>query len=154
MSTTTIDDKGVIAVCPNCGRKNRVPFGRVGETAQCGQCQADIPPPSMPLEVDSKARFDALVGGSALPVVVDYWAPWCGPCRQVAPELVKAAQANAGRWVVAKVNTEALPNLGARFGIRAIPTMAVFAGGREIARTSGAPPAAAIAAFVWQALTA
>jgi len=149
-----IDDKGVIAVCTHCGRKNRVPFARVGEAAQCGQCQADIPPPSAPLDVDSEARFDALVSGSPLPIVVDYWAPWCGPCRQVAPELVKVAQSNAGKWVVTKVNTEALPQLGARFGIRSIPTMAVFAGGREVTRTSGARPAPAIEEFVRQALAA
>ncbi len=150
----TLDGKGLIDVCPACGQKNRVPYQMLGQRGQCGKCRADIPPPSTPLDVDSEARYDALVGGSALPVVVDYWAPWCGPCRQVAPELVKVAAANVGTWVVAKVNTEALPGLGARFGIRSIPTMAVFSNGREVARTSGARPAHAIEEWVRQALNA
>ncbi len=154
MSTTRHDDKGIVTACAQCGRKNRVPFERMGDSAQCGQCKADIPPPSAPLDIDSEARFDALVGGSGLPIVVDFWAPWCGPCRMVAPEMEKVAAANAGVWVVAKVNTEALPGLGARFGVRSIPTMAVFAGGREAARTSGARPARDIGEFVRRALAA
>ena len=99
----------------------------------------------------SAAAFDALVQDSKLPVVVDFWAPWCGPCRMVAPELVKVAAANAGRFAVVKVNTDALPELGERYRIRSIPTMAVFAGGKEVARTTGARPAAQIEEFVRQA---
>lgn len=153
MSVTMLDDKGVIAVCSRCGKKNRVPYQRLGQTAQCGQCKADIPPPSAPLDIDSEARFDALLLGSALPLVVDFWAPWCGPCRMVAPEMEKVAMTNAGAWVVVKVNTEALPGLGARFGVRSIPTMAVFAGGREVTRVSGARPARDIEEFVRRALS-
>ena len=82
------------------------------------------------------------------PVVVDFWAPWCGPCRMVAPELVRVAAANAGRLLVVKVNTDALTGLGERYRIRSIPTMAVFQGGREVGRTSGAMPADQIEAFV------
>ena len=96
----------------------------------------------------SATAFDALVAQWPLKVVVDFWAPWCGPCRMVAPELQKVAAANAGRYLVVKVNTDALPELGERFSIRSIPTMAVFAGGREVARTAGARPAADIEAFV------
>jgi thioredoxin 2 len=87
-------------------------------------------------------------------VVVDFWAPWCGPCRMVAPELVKVAASNAGRYLVVKVNTDELPELGDRFAIRSIPTMAVFADGREVARTAGARPAADIEAFIRQAVLA
>jgi thioredoxin 2 len=102
--------------------------------------------------VSSPAAFDALVSSSALPVVVDFWAPWCGPCRMVAPELQRVAAANIGRYLVVKVNTDALPEIGERFRIRSIPTMAVFARGSEIARTAGARPAADIEAFISSAL--
>ena len=94
------------------------------------------------------ATFEELVLKSERPVVVDFWAAWCGPCRMVAPELARVAASHAGRFVVVKVNTDALPELGERFRIQSIPTMAVFAGGKEVARTSGAMPAAQIENFV------
>jgi thioredoxin 2 len=149
MSSIAMDERGIIVRCPACGQQNRVPFGR---TARCGKCGAALDGPTEPVEVPSTAAFDALVRGSTKPVVVDFWAPWCGPCHMVAPELARVAASHAGRWTVVKVNTDALPELGERFGIRSIPTMAVFAGGRELARTSGARPAADIEAFVRQAV--
>ena len=103
------------------------------------------------MEIATAEDFDRLVANSSLPIVVDYWAPWCGPCRMVAPELEKVATHLAGKVLVVKVNTDALPDLGERFGIRSIPTMAVFVGGREASRTSGARPAGEIEAFIAQA---
>ena len=149
MATAQMDEKGVVVACPSCGQRNRVPFGR---EAKCGNCGTALAQPGEPIEVPSASAFDALVAASKLPVVVDFWAPWCGPCHMVAPEIERVAKQNAGRYVIVKVNTDAVPKLGDRFSIRSIPTMAVFQGGREVARTAGARPAAEIEAFVRQAV--
>jgi thioredoxin 2 len=104
------------------------------------------------IEIRRSADFDRLIASASLPVVVDFWAPWCGPCRMVAPELERVAARQAGRIVIAKVNTDVLTDVSERFRIRSIPTMAIFAGGREIARTAGVRPAADIEAYVAQAV--
>ena len=152
MGAISLDGKGVIVACNQCGQKNRTPYARLGETGSCGQCHAELRAPAEPIEVGQVAQFDALIAESALPIVVDFWAPWCGPCKAVAPELVKVAASNAGRFLVAKVNTDTLPQLGQRYGIQSIPTMAVFQHGNEVTRTMGARPAAAIEVFVRQAI--
>lgn len=151
MATAELDDRGLIVPCSTCGQKNRLAYERLGDSVRCGQCKREIGPPSTPIEMAQSADFDRLVAHASLPVVVDYWAPWCGPCRMVAPELEKVAARQAGRVLVIKVNTDALGDLAERFGIRSIPTLAVFAGGRELARTTGARPAQEIEAFIAQA---
>ncbi len=151
MSALTLDDRGVIAVCPSCGQKNRRAYDHLSAEMRCARCKTALADPAEPIDVPSSEAFDRLVAASAIPVIVDYWAPWCGPCRMVAPELQKVAQRQAGRFLVVKVNTDELTDLGDRFGIRSIPTMAVFAGGKEVARTAGARPAKDIEAFAEQA---
>ena len=140
--------------CPSCGKNNRIQHERLGDPVRCGSCRQALTPPAAPIEIGTVSDFDRLVSRASLPIVVDFWAPWCGPCRMVAPELVKVAARAAGRFLVVKVNTDALPELGQRFGVRSIPTMALFTDGREAARTSGARPAADIEAFVAEATEA
>ena len=147
----SLDDRGVIVACANCWKKNRMAFDKLGAAAQCGECKQPIHAPGEPIDIRSTADFDRLVASSSVPVVVDYWAPWCGPCRMVAPELKKVAARQAGQALVVKVNTDELADLGQRFNIRSIPTLAVFAGGREVARESGARPAEEIEAFIARA---
>jgi thioredoxin 2 len=154
MDSVDVDDRGLIFNCKSCGQRNRMTFEHLADEMRCGTCKQPIAAPGEPIELHESADFDRLVSRSSIPVVVDYWAPWCGPCRMVAPELKKVAARQAGRMIVVKVNTDELQDLGERFAIRSIPTLAVFAGGREIARSSGARPAAEIERFVEQATTA
>jgi len=152
MTALVGDERGVIVECPSGHQKNRVAYSRLRDTTRCAKCKTELATVGVPVEVSTTAEFDGLIGSADLPVVVDFWAPWCGPCRMVAPEITKVAARQAGKLLVVKVNTDEVEDLGMRLGIRSIPTMAVFKAGREVARTAGARPAADIEAFVSNAI--
>ena len=122
--------------CAACLTANRVPRERLGDAPKCGQCGEQLFA-GRPLALD-EAGFDALVQRTDLPVLVDFWAPWCGPCRMMAPAFEQAAAEFATRVRLAKVNTDEASGLAGRFGIRSIPTLVLLQGGREVARASGA----------------
>lgn len=126
----------MIIKCPNCGKKNRVPAARVAEPAKCGNCNESISATGRPVAVN-ESDFQDLVENSPLPVVVDFWASWCGPCRMVAPEVEKLAQRLEGKVVVAKVDTEKYPGVAQREGVRGIPMFALYKNGERAATQTG-----------------
>ncbi|MCU0815629.1 MAG: thioredoxin domain-containing protein [Cypionkella sp.] len=132
--------------CLTCGQANRVPVARLSQGPKCGVCGAALVAHKV-AELDSASHAKA-TRGDDLPLLVDYWAPWCGPCRMMAPEFAKAAQALAPRVRLAKLNTEDHPSVSQQMGIRGIPALILYHRGRELGRLAGARPAAEIVAFV------
>ena len=135
----------MLVVCPHCNAANRVPPDRAGDDPVCGKCGAAILDGN-PVVLD-ESRFDRFVARSDLPVVVDFWASWCGPCRAMAPQFEQAAKRLKGKAVFAKVDSDANPALSSRHAIRSIPTMVMFASGSEVKRQSGALQAPQIVAW-------
>lgn len=146
----TSDDRGIVVRCRSCGARNRLSYKTLSSETRCANCKTTLPKVDLPVEINSSAAFQAITADSTLPVLVDFWAEWCGRCKMVAPELEKAAAETAGETIIGKVNTEELPEVAARFQISSIPTLALLYNGREIARLSGARPARDIVAFVRQ----
>ncbi|MCV2865025.1 thioredoxin TrxC [Defluviimonas sp. WL0075] len=134
--------------CATCGQTNRVPAERIAQSPKCGTC--GDPLAGGKVAALDPAVHDKMVRGDTLPLLVDYWAPWCGPCRMMAPQFAQASMALKGRARLAKINTEDHPQISQRLGIRGIPLLILYAKGREVARLAGARPAAEIEAFVRQ----
>lgn len=146
MMSQTEPARRITVSCPFCGRKNRIDAARVADRPRCGECRR-------PLLVDRPVKvtgedFDAVIAGTDVPVLVDFYADWCGPCKAMAPALDDLAASKAGDLLVAKLDTDRDPALSARFGIRGIPTLIVFREGRESARSTGAIGAKELAELV------
>ena len=122
--------------CPQCGRRNRIPAPHLADTGRCGSCKTALPPAPLPLDVDA-AEFDQIVGNATVPVLVDFWAPWCGPCRMAAPHVKQAAEALAGTALVLKLDTQQHPEIAQRYGVRGIPMFAVFRRGAMVNQHTG-----------------
>jgi thioredoxin 2 len=126
----------MIRPCPACGRKNRIPPAHLADTGRCGSCKTPLPPAAEPIDADA-SNFDEIVSGARVPLLIDFWAEWCGPCRMAAPEVKRAAAEMSGRAIVLKVDTEQSPHLAQRFNVMSIPNFIVMKNGRVVHQQPG-----------------
>ena len=147
-----LDQIGIVMRCDSCGTRNRIKYEALSAETRCGKCKNTLSIDS-PIDLTSRQDFELLTSKSSIPVLIDFWAPWCGPCKMVAPELVKVAQESKGVFIVGKLNTDQVSDVAAQYRISSIPTMALFSAGREVRRIAGARPAAGIIDFARQSAT-
>jgi thioredoxin 2 len=133
----------MILTCPSCGKKNRSPAERLADVGRCGACKAEISPVSRPIDADART-FQEIISSARVPVLVDFWAAWCGPCRTAAPEVERAAAQMKGRAVVLKVDTESEPQLARQYGVQGIPNFVVLNRGAVVAQQAGMVPSSAL----------
>lgn len=137
----------MVRACASCGKHNRIPAVHLADEGRCGACKAILPATSAPIDVNPQ-DFQEIVSKSRVPILIDFWAEWCAPCRMAAPEVKKVAETSAGKALVLKVNTEAHPELAQRFGVRGIPHFVVLKNGQNVAQHSGYVPAATMTSWL------
>jgi thioredoxin 2 len=147
-SHLTADERGIILPCPACGTANRIVYAKAALQGRCGNCKAELPHAAEPVEITSASDFAALITQSTLPVVVDFWAPWCGPCQMMAPEFAKAAAKAAGTAILVKVNTDERQDIAGQFRVQGIPAFALIKNGKLVSQTTGFQPAERLLAWM------